>query len=356
MSKFWSRTAIEANPYVPGEQPYEVDIVKLNTNENPYPPSPKALEAMKQMVNSDLRKYPTPTVNSLKNVIADRESVNYEQVFVGNGSDEVLAFAFQTFFEPNEAIKFPDITYSFYPVYAKLYKIPYQEVPLQEDFTIDVEGMKRSTGGVIFPNPNAPTGIALPIESIEEILQGNSNNVVIIDEAYVEFGAESAVQLVDYYPNLLITKTLSKSHALAGIRVGYAIGHVKLIEGIERVKNSFNSYTMDRISIKGAEAALRDEAYYANVLDQVVKTRSWVKESLKELGFLVLNSNANFVFVQPVGIEASVLYRMMKKEGIYLRYFNKPNLDSYIRITIGTNEEMEELVRKVERVLNQQIN
>ncbi|WP_029425378.1 histidinol-phosphate transaminase [Alkalibacillus haloalkaliphilus] len=352
MSKFWSRTAREAKPYIPGEQPNESQVIKLNTNENPYPPSPKTLEAMKEVVNEGLRKYPTPTVDSLKRVIANREGVNSKQVFVGNGSDEVLAFAFQAFFEPNEAIKFPSVTYSFYPVYANLYGIPYQAVTLNDDFTIDVEGMKQSIGGVIFPNPNAPTGLALRLEQIEEILQGNPNNVVIVDEAYVEFGGESAVDLVEKYPNLLVTKTLSKSHALAGIRVGYAVGQEDLIEGLQRIKNSFNSYTINSVSLAGAEAALSDDVYYRETLERVINTRVWFKQSLEELGLEVLDSKANFLFVKPIGVEAEWLYLTLKERGFYIRYFDKPEVRGFVRISVGTDEEMKRLLNEISNLLN----
>ncbi|WP_188207815.1 histidinol-phosphate transaminase [Alkalibacillus aidingensis] len=352
MSKFWSRTVKKTSPYVPGEQPAQPDVIKLNTNENPYSPSQQALTAMKESVDHDLRKYPSPTVDSLKTLIANREGVDGNQVFVGNGSDEVLAFSFQAFFDPNEAIKFPEITYSFYPVYAKLYDIPYQQVPLLEDFSIDVEGMKQAIGGVIFPNPNAPTGLAMNLSQVEEILKGNPNCVVIIDEAYVEFGADSAVALVEKYPNLLVTKTLSKSHALAGIRVGYAIGQSHLIEGLERIKNSFNSYTINRVSLVGAEVALKDEAYYEQTLNQVIKTRKWVSEALADIGFDVLNSKANFILVEPKGISAKQLYEALKEAGIFIRFFNRPELDRFVRISIGTDEEMEQLIEQVKKLLN----
>ncbi|WP_411954710.1 histidinol-phosphate transaminase [Alkalibacillus sp. S2W] len=344
MSKFWSRTAREAEPYVPGEQPSDANVIKLNTNENPFPPSPLALEAMEQSINADLKKYPSPTADRLKTVIAEREGVDVNKVFVGNGSDEVLAFAFQAFFDPNEAIKMPDITYSFYPVYANLYDIPYQQIPLQDDLSINVDGLKRSVGGVVFPNPNAPTGLELSQEAVESIVANNPNQVVIVDEAYVEFGAACAVSLTTKHPNLLVTKTLSKSHALAGLRVGYAIGDVALIEGLERIKNSFNSYTMNRVSLAGAEVALADEPYYAETLQAIVKSREWVKHDLKELGFWVSNSKANFLFVKPRGIEAETLYQQLKARGVYIRYFNKPGLEGYVRISIGTDDEMKRLI------------
>ncbi|SEQ95970.1 histidinol-phosphate transaminase [Piscibacillus halophilus] len=349
MSKFWSSTVRKTKPYVPGEQPNEADVIKLNTNENPYPPSPKAVEAMRSVIGDDLRKYPNPTVDSLRKVIADREEVKPENVFVGNGSDEVLAFAFQAFFETNEAIRFPEITYSFYPVYAKLYDIPYQTVPLKNDFTIDVDGMCNSIGGVIFPNPNAPTGVALKLNEIEKIIQCNSNQVVIVDEAYVAFGAESAVPLIKKYPNVLITRTLSKSHALAGIRLGYAIGSTSLIEGLERIKNSFNSYTINRVTLAGAEAALQDDEYYDEMISRVTDTREWTTHQLEDLGFDVLPSQANFLFVSPSKVTAQELYESLKREKIYVRYFE--NLEDYIRISIGTENEMKDFVEKVRHII-----
>lgn len=272
-------------------------------------------------------------------------------VFVGNGSDEVLAFAFQAFFEPNKPIKFPETTYSFYPVYANLYDIPFQKVPLNTDFSIDVENLYDSVGGVIFPNPNAPTGLALRLGAIERILQQNTNQVVIVDEAYVEFGAETAVKLTELYPNLLVTRTLSKSHALAGIRLGYAIGNEVLIEGLERIKNSFNSYTINRVSLAGAEAAFKDEVYYSTTINQVKQTREWTSEALRSLNFEVIDSTANFLFVKP-NMNAKFLYESLKERGIYVRYFNESKIDGYIRISIGTDAEMEQLVEQIKRIIS----
>ena len=351
MSQFWSKKAKEAKPYVPGEQPAETDVIKLNTNENPYPPSPMTLEAMHRAINSDLRRYPSPTVTELKNIIAAREKVAPSNVFVGNGSDEVLAFAFQAFFEPNKPIKFQETTYSFYPVYANLYDIPFQKVPLNTDFSIDVENLYDSVGGVIFPNPNAPTGLALRLGAIERILQQNTNQVVIVDEAYVEFGAETAVKLTELYPNLLVTRTLSKSHALAGIRLGYAIGNEVLIEGLERIKNSFNSYTINRVSLAGAEAAFKDEVYYSTTINQVKQTREWTSEALRSLNFEVIDSTANFLFVKP-NMNAKFLYESLKERGIYVRYFNESKIDGYIRISIGTDAETEQLVEQIKRIIS----
>ncbi|PKR77033.1 histidinol-phosphate transaminase [Halalkalibacillus sediminis] len=352
MSKFWSRKVKEAKPYVPGEQPEQTDVIKLNTNENPYPPSQKTLEAMHGAINDDLRRYPTPTVSDLKRKIANREGVAPSNVFVGNGSDEVLAFVFQAFFEPNETIKFPEITYSFYPVYSNLYDISFQKVPLNADLSIDVEGLYDSVGGVIFPNPNAPTGVAMALDDIERILQNNRNQVVIVDEAYVEFGTETAVKLTKAYPNLLVTRTLSKSHALAGIRLGYAVGHEDLIEGLERIKNSFNSYTINRVSLAGAEAALEDETYYSHIINQVIQTREWASGELRSLGFNMTDSKSNFLFVKPARTTARILYESLKERGIYVRYFNQPKIDGYIRISIGTDAEMKILIEQIEEIMS----
>ncbi len=342
-------------PYQPGEQPYEAGVIKLNTNENPYPPSPKSIESMKLAVNDHLRRYPSPTLDQLKIKIGEKEGVSDQNVFVGNGSDEVLAFAFQAFFEPNEAIKFPEITYSFYPVYCKLFDIPFQEVPLKEDLSIDVEGMKSAIGGVIFPNPNAPTGIALNIEQVEEIVKANANKVVIIDEAYVDFGAESAVQLTHTYPNLLVTKTLSKSHALAGMRLGYAVGQKHLIQGLIRIKNSFNSYTINRVTLAGAEAAVQDEEYYREILNQIIATREWCKDVFEALSFEVVDSKANFLFLKPLHVDAAYLYEQLKIRGIYVRFFNKPVINGYIRVTVGTDEEMRALIQAVKEIVRCQV-
>ena len=259
MRKLWSEVAKRLEPYVPGEQPKDKKYIKLNTNENPYPPSPKVLAAMKTAVNEDLRLYPTPTCDELREVIAHKYNLTKAQVFVGNGSDELLAFVFQAFFNPLSPIVFPDITYSFYPVYAGLYNIDYKLVPLNDDFSIPVEKFFESNGGVIFPNPNAPTGKYMGLEAVEEILQHNPSNVVVVDEAYIDFGGESAVKLIKKYPNLLIVQTVSKARSLAGLRVGFALGHKDLIEALDRVKNSFNSYTLDRVALAGVKASFEDD-------------------------------------------------------------------------------------------------
>lgn len=350
MSRFWSDTARLTDPYVPGEQPKVNNILKLNTNENPYPPSPKVIEALTEAVNGKLRLYPDPTADELCETIARVYHVEKSQVFVGNGSDEVLAFSFLAFFNRGEKILFPDITYSFYPVYANLYGLDYIEIPLNDDFTIPDDKFFNAEGGVIFPNPNAPTSIGVELEKIEKIVQNNPNKVVIIDEAYIDFGGESAVSLINRYENLLIIQTLSKSRALAGLRVGFAIGSEQLIDGLNRIKNSFNSYTIDRLALAGAKAAIEDEAYFNQIRKKIIETRQRVTEELKNLHFEVLNSQANFLFVKHEKIDAKQIYETLKEKGIYVRYFNKPRIDQFLRITIGTDEEMNQFVKEIKKI------
>lgn len=333
--------AKRVTPYVPGEQIERPNLLKLNTNENPYPPSPRVKEAVLQSANETLRLYPSPTVDPLKEAIAQTHGVQKENVFVGNGSDEVLAFSFMAFFEPGKNIRFPAVTYSFYPVYATLFNIPYEEVPLRDDFSIDPATYAHSEGGVIFPNPNAPTSIYLSMEEIEEIIMQNSENVVIIDEAYIDFAPQSAISLTKKYDNVLVIQTLSKSRALAGLRVGYAIGHPSLIQGLTRMKDSFNSYTIDRMAIVAATEAIKDEPYTKEITDKIIATRTWVSEKLKDLSFNVLPSDTNFIFASHRTKDAKTLYEQLKQENILVRHFNTEPISSYIRITIGTDEEME---------------
>ncbi|HLR14277.1 MAG TPA: histidinol-phosphate transaminase [Bacillota bacterium] len=351
MSNFWSSMAKRAQPYVPGEQVNDSHILKLNTNENPYPPSPNALQAMKRSADATIRLYPSPTTDDLREVIAEQHDVNKDSVFVGNGSDEVLAFAFMAFFEPLERIRFPKITYSFYPVYATLFDIPYEEVPLQEDFTINPEDYFDAEGGVIFPNPNAPTGIFLELDAIETIAQKNPNKVVIIDEAYIDFAPESFSARLKNYNNVLLIQTLSKSRALAGLRVGYAIGHPSLINGLTRMKDSFNSYTIDRVAINAATAAIKDTSYTQEITKKIVHTRSWVTKQLQELSFDVLPSQTNFVCATHATIDAKTLYEQLKKHSILIRHFNQDPIDSYIRITIGTREEMSRFISALTEII-----
>lgn len=352
MSKFWTQAVKRTEPYVPGEQMNDPDVVKLNTNENPYPPSPKAIEAMKRAAGGVMQKYPSPTADTLREAIAQTNGVKKEQVFVGNGSDEVLAFAFYAFFEEGEVIRFPAISYSFYPVYSKLFNIPFEEVPMNEDFTLQVERFFNAEGGVIFPNPNAPTSLYLPLEQIEQILQANENKVVIVDEAYIDYAeAPSAVTLIDQYPNLLVVQTTSKSRALAGLRVGFAMGQEHLIEALVRMKDSFNSYTLDRVALSGATEAFLDTSYFEEKKEAVLQTRAQTIQEMEKRGFSVLPSAANFIFATHEEKDAEQLYEQLRKRKVLVRYFHDPRIDQYLRITIGTDEEMEQFFRHLDELI-----
>ncbi|MFC3607868.1 histidinol-phosphate transaminase [Stutzerimonas tarimensis] len=344
MSRFWSPFVKDLVPYVPGEQPKLTRLVKLNTNENPYGPSPKALAAMQAELNDNLRLYPDPNGERLKQAVADYYGVNVAQVFVGNGSDEVLAHAFHGLFQHGRPLLFPDITYSFYPVYCGLYGIEPDIVPLDETFQIRPEDYRRPNGGIIFPNPNAPTGCLLPLELIEQILQANPDSVVLVDEAYVDFGGDTAIALVDRYPNLLVTQTLSKSRSLAGLRVGIAVGHPDLIEALERIKNSFNSYPLDRVAIAGAAAAFEDREYFAGTCQAVIDSRRQLVSELDALGFTTLPSTANFIFTRHPGHDAARLVAALREQGVIVRHFKLPRIEQFLRITIGTPEQNAALV------------
>lgn len=339
MSKFWSPFVKELVPYVPGEQPKLAKLVKLNTNENPYGPSPLAIAAMQAEVNDQLRLYPDPNSDHLKQAVADFYGVKTAQVFVGNGSDEVLAHAFHGLFQHGKPLLFPDISYSFYPVYCGLYGITPQVIELDKQFQIQVEDYARPNGGIIFPNPNAPTGCLLALDSIERLLQLNTESVVVVDEAYIDFGGESAISLVDKYPNLLVTQTLSKSRSLAGLRVGFAVGHVDLIEALERIKNSFNSYPLDRMAIAGAAAAFADREYFERTCQAVIDSREHVVTGLKQLGFEVLPSAANFVFAKHLTRDAAELATQLREQGVIVRHFKQARIAQFLRITIGTPEQ-----------------
>lgn len=352
MSKFWSEMAKRAEPYVPGEQLAKKNIIKLNTNENPYPPSPKVIEAIQnELHTTNLRLYPSPTMDELRTTIGAYYGLDKANVFVGNGSDEVLAFAFMGLFDPGKPIRFPQITYSFYPVYAKVFNIDYEEVPLNDDFTLDVERFFESVGGVIFPNPNAPTSIYLPLHEIERILEHNKDRVVIVDEAYVDFAEASAATLINKYDNLLVVQTMSKSRALAGLRVGFALGNNELIKGLIRMKDSFNSYPVDRLALVGAKAAIEDETYFREITKKIIQTRTWVTEELQSLGFKVLPSQTNFVFTTHETYPAERLYEALRQRNILIRYFKTKPIENYVRITIGTDEEMKQLIRAIEEII-----
>lgn len=351
MNRLWSSMAKRAEPYIPGEQIDKPNILKLNTNENPYPPSPKVTEAIAAAAGSDLRRYPSPTMDTLRTSIAEMHGLKQENVFIGNGSDEVLAFSFMAFFEPGKKIRFPDISYSFYPVYAKVFDIDYELVALNDDFTIDVEGLFAAEGGVIFPNPNAPTSIYLPLEEIERVLVENPDKIVIVDEAYVDFAPSSAVSLVEKYDNLLVIQTMSKSRALAGLRVGFAIGNEGLIQALIRMKDSFNSYPIDRLALAGAEAAIKDVTYFNDSTAKIIATRKSTVEKLEELGFDVIPSAANFVFATHADYDAEKIYEALHEDDILIRYFNQARISDYLRISIGTDDEMQRFFEALNTII-----
>ncbi|AAU92590.1 MULTISPECIES: histidinol-phosphate transaminase [Methylococcus] len=344
MNPYWSALVRDLKPYVPGEQPKLDNLVKLNTNENPYPPSPKVLAAIRGELGASLRLYPDPNAELLKQAIARYHGVGANQVFVGNGSDEVLAHAFQALLKQTRPILFPDITYSFYPVYCGLYDIAHETVPLTESFEIRIEDYLRPNGGVVFPNPNAPTGRLLPLADIETLLSKNRDSVVIVDEAYIDFGGESAAALVNRFPHLLVIQTLSKSRSLAGLRVGFALGEPGLIEALERVKGSFNSYPLDRLAIVGGVAAFDDRDHFEWSRQAIMWTRQWLSRGLAELGFEVLPSAANFVFVRHPRHDGAELAAALRDRHIIVRHFKLPRIDQFLRITVGTEGECQILL------------
>lgn len=348
----WEDNIRKVIPYTPGEQPDEPDMIKLNTNENPYPPSPRVADCLKEMNMDDMRLYPDPTAGELVHAIAQRYGLKDKQVFVGVGSDDVLAMAFMTFFNSEKPILFPDITYSFYDVWAELLRIPYERPALDEEFRIAKEDYYRENGGIIFPNPNAPTGVDMPLNEIEDILQHNQDVIVIVDEAYVDFGADSALPLIEKYENLLVVQTFSKSRSMAGMRIGYAMGNPVLIKYLNDVKYSFNSYTMNRPSIALGVESVKDEAYFQETLGKIISTREWTKEQLRELGFIFQESKANFIFASHRDVPAAELFQALREAHIYVRYFNKARIDNHLRITIGTQQEMETLVSFLRKYMN----
>ena len=355
MSRFWSPIVQTLTPYVPGEQPQIQRLVKLNTNESPYGPSPKALAAISNQNNDDLRLYPDPEGVALKKAIAKLHGLNPNQVFLGNGSDEVLAHVFAGLLKQSSPVYFPDITYSFYPVYCKLFGIDYQTILLGPDFEIDLTDYKTPNGGIIFPNPNAPTGRSITRAEIQKLLARNSDSVLVVDEAYVDYGTESCIPLLqgDNCPeNLLVVHTLSKSRALAGLRVGFAVGHPGLIEGLERIKNSFNSYPLGRLAQAGAVAAIEDQAHLEASSAKVIQTREKLVSQLSALGFETLPSTANFIFTRHPKHAGAQLYRALRDRGIIVRHFKSPRIEAFLRITIGTNEQSDELVSTLQEILS----
>lgn len=355
MSRYWSETVRHLVPYVPGEQPKLTNLVKLNTNENPYGPSPRAIAAMQAEIGDSLRLYPDPTGEQLRAAVASFYGLDTRRVFVGNGSDEVLAHAFLGLLKHANPILFPDITYSFYPVYCGLYNIDFRKVALDDHFRLRSDDyLNARNGGIIFPNPNAPTGILLALDEVERIVAGNPDSVVIVDEAYVDFGGDvipSAASLVTHYPNLVVVQTLSKSRSLAGLRVGFALGHPDLIEALERVKDSFNSYPLDRIALAGARAALEDTTYFDTTRRAVMQTRERLVTDLVRLGFEVLPSAANFIFARHKQRDGADLAQALRNRSIIVRHFKQPRIEAFLRITIGTDAQCDALTRALEDIL-----
>ena len=352
MSRYWSKVVQGLTPYVPGEQPKLANLIKLNTNESPYGPSRRVLEALRAEIGDSLRLYPDPASDRLRAAIAKRHGLTPDHVFVGNGSDEVLAHVFLGLLKHEAPVLFPDITYSFYPVYCGLYGIAYEQVALNAAFEIAVDDYLKPNGGIVFPNPNAPTGCFVPVADIERLLRANTGSVVVVDEAYVDFGGESVVPLVSRYPQLLVTHTLSKSRALAGLRVGYAIGHPDLIEALNRVKDSFNSYPLDRFAQAGATAAIEDEDYFQAMCRKVIVTKQKLVQDLQNLGFEVLPSAANFVFARVPGRDGAEITAKLRERSIIVRHFRKPaRIAEFMRITVGTDEQCAGLVEALREIL-----
>lgn len=347
MTEFWSKLAESIDPYVPGEQPVDKKYIKLNTNENPYSPSERVLNAVRTAISSGIKLYPDPECKELRKKIAEFYNVDPDEVFVGNGSDEILAMSFAAFFDPGSPILFPDITYSFYPVFANLFHIDYNLVHLNNDFTLPIDEFLKSNGGIIFPNPNAPTGIYADIGSIKKILDYNTKKAVIIDEAYIDFGGSSVVPLIHEYPNLVVVQTMSKSRSLAGMRVGFAIAQKTAIQALNNIKNSFNSYTVNRISMAAAIEAFNDIDSFKNNCNRIITTREHIIKKLKDNGFVVLPSKANFIFVGYPDVNAEKIFIELKKRGILVRFFNKPVINQFLRVTIGTESDMDKFINEI---------
>ncbi|BFM12627.1 histidinol-phosphate transaminase [Simiduia litorea] len=350
-SRLWSPAVNRLEPYVPGEQPQVANLIKLNTNESAFPPSPNVAQAITDAEINKLRLYPDPNSQILRNAIASYYQVDVAQVFVGNGSDEVLAHAFFAFFQQALPLLYPDISYSFYPVYCDLYDIQAEQIPLRDDFSLHLSDYRRPNGGIIFPNPNAPTAMGIPLSDIRELLSHNRDSVVLVDEAYVDFGGESAIALVNEFDNLLVVHTTSKSRALAGMRIGYAVGSSGLIDALTRVKNSFNSYPIDRLAELAGAASFNDEAYFQWGRQQVMQAREYTVRELEALGFTVLPSQANFVFARPNRKPAKYVFEALREKNILVRYFNKPKIDDFLRISIGSHEDMAALVKAMQEIM-----
>ena len=351
MEKYWSDLVKQLRPYEPGEQPCMDGVLKLNTNENPFGPSPKVLSAIKAQLGNQLRLYPPPSADLLKHAIADYYGLKDTQIFLGNGSDEILAHVFNGLLKKALPLLFPDVTYSFYPVFCQLYDIDFEEIPLKDDLSIDLADYEVPNGGIIFPNPNAPTGRLLAIGEIEQLLKANRNSVVVIDEAYIDFGGESSIGLLNDNPNLIVTQTMSKSRSMAGMRIGFALGSADLIEGLERVKNSFNSYPLGHLQIAAGISAIEDSDHFEDTCQRVIHNRAKLTIGLEELGFSVVPSAGNFVLVRHFRASALKIYDQLKNNGILVRYFNKRRLDNFLRITVGTTEQNDQLVATLATIL-----
>lgn len=349
--KTWEKYIRRVEPYTPGEQPKTAGVIKLNTNENPYPASPKVIEAVKNFDTDKLRLYPDPEASVLVDAIAHRYGLSSDQVFVGVGSDDVIAMSFMTFFNSELPVLFPDISYSFYEVWADVYNVKYEKVPVDKDFNIVPEDYMRKNGGIIFPNPNAPTALYMGLDRVEDIIKANQDSVVIVDEAYIDFGGKSAVGLIEKYDNLLVVQTYSKSRSMAGMRIGFAMGSAKLIKAMNDVKFSVNSYTMNATSLAFGVASMNDEEYFKECTDKIVATRTRSMEELAKLGFTFPDSKANFIFASHRTVPASEIFTELKKRNIYVRYFNKPRIDNYLRITVGTDEQMDKLFEALKQII-----
>ena len=351
MEELWTENLRKIDPYVPGEQSRDKDIIKLNANENPYPPSPKAVEVIKNFNADRLRLYPDANALSLKQALADYYGVEVKNIFLGNGSDDVIAVAFQALFNSDLPIAYPDLTYSFYPVWCSLFNIPYKTYPVGDDFRINPRDYKEKNGGVVIPNPNAPTSIGEGTDFVEKIMEYNPDSVVIIDEAYVDFGGVSSVPLTKKYENLLVTGTFSKSRSLAGLRIGFAIGSERLVSVLEAVKNSYNSYTVDALSIEVGRASVLDDEYFKSTCNKIISTRNRLTEELRQMGFSVLDSSANFIFVTRDDLSMKDMFEYLKSKKIFIRYFSLPRIDNYVRISIGTDSETDALLKEIKEYI-----
>lgn len=347
----WEKNVRKVEPYIPGEQPKRQNIIKLNTNECPYPPAPGVKAALERIQYENFRLYPDANITELSSELAKYYHVNKEQVFVGVGSDDVLAMAFLTFFNSDKPVLFPDITYAFYDVWAELYGIPYKQIPLTDDFTIKSEDYLGENGGIVITNPNAPTGIYKEIGEIEEIIKANPDVVVIVDEAYVDFGGQSCIPLVEKYDNLLVVQTFSKSRSMAGMRIGFAVGQEKIIGYLQDAKFSFNSYTMNQPALAVGVESVRDDAYFKETVGKIINTRERMKVEFKKLGFEMTDSKTNFLFVTHPKVAAADIFNAAREEGIFVRYWNRPRINNYLRITIGTDEEMDTLISFLKKYL-----